>query len=62
MALTELERKAVQELERELGGRIEREHKLESWSQVYPEDIARHEAEIARLKKQLERLRAYASS
>jgi hypothetical protein len=90
MALTELEQKAVQELERDLGERIEREQKgledtqfrwtklqirvrlfgeqdlddqeLESWNQVYPTDIAKHQAEIARLNRQLEQLRAYAAS
>jgi hypothetical protein len=89
MALTELEQKAVQELEQDLGERIEREQKgledtqfrwtklqirvklfgeqdldeqeLESWSQVYPMDIARHEAEISRLQGQIERLHAYAA-
>ena len=90
MPLTELEQKAVQELERDLGARIEREKKgledtefrwtklqirvrlfgeqdldeqeLESWSQVYPTDIAKHKAAISRLNGQLEQLLAYAES
>jgi hypothetical protein len=89
MTLSDLEQKAAQELERDLGERIEREQKgledtqfrwtklqirvqlfgeqdldeqeLESWSQVYPMDIARHKAEISRLNGQLEQLLAYAA-
>jgi hypothetical protein len=87
MALSELERQAAQELEGEIGARLEREHKaLEDaqlkwtklqvrvqlfgesdlkeeeqalWACVCPQDIERHEAEIARLKAQLEQLRAF---
>lgn len=88
MALTELQRQAAQELEGEIGARLEREQKAlnetqlkwtkmqiriqlfgesdlkeeeqELWNRAYPQDMERHEAEIARLKAQLEQLRAFA--
>jgi hypothetical protein len=88
MALDELERRAAQELEEEIGARLEREQKAlyetqlkwtkmqirvklfgESdlkeeeqalWNCTYPQDMERHEAEIARLKVQLEQLRTFA--
>ena len=37
------------------------DQELESWSQVYPTDIAKHQAEISRLNGQLEQLLAYAA-
>jgi hypothetical protein len=88
MALSKLEREAVQKLEQEIGERLERERKgleetqlkwtkmqirvklfgesdlkeeeLELWNATYPQDMERHQAEIARLKGQLEQLQAFA--
>jgi len=90
MALTELERRAAQELAEDLRQRIELEQgglqstqfkltklqlrvklfgkadlddeERERFAQVYPDDIARHESEIARLQAQLDKLLAYAET
>jgi hypothetical protein len=87
---TELEQRAIQELEQDLEHRLDREHKgledvkfrftklqlrvklfgkedlddeeLGLYEQSYPEDMARHEAEIALVRAQLAKLRTYAES
>ncbi|MFN2130315.1 MAG: hypothetical protein ACK2VD_07310 [Anaerolineae bacterium] len=37
-----------------------KEEEQELWNCTYPQDMERHEAEIARLKVQLEQLQAFA--
>jgi len=87
---TELEQRAIQELEQDLEHRLDRELKgledvkfrftklqlrvklfgkedlddeeLGLYGQSYPEDMARHEAEIALVRAQLAKLRTYGES